>query len=59
MSTKHFCDDCEKELKFERLIRFHTFNNHPLREIEMCYDCFDKHWKPLQKKFSIKGKYAH
>lgn len=54
MATKYFCDDCGKEL--DALASIDIFVNYvsPFSPMRMCYDCFDKHWKPVNKKFSLK-----
>lgn len=58
MATKHFCDDCDKELNWENLISFHTFGKQPLRDKEICYNCFRTHWKPNKEKFSLNQTYV-
>lgn len=53
MTAKHFCDDCRKEAKMEKLIKFWLLRDHPLENTEFCFDYFAKHWKPVTKKFSL------
>ena len=56
MSSKDFCDECLKEIKWDNHIGFSVSFEHPLRDLEFCNDCFSKHWKPGSKRFSLKRK---
>ncbi|MBI2029146.1 hypothetical protein HYT02_01900 [Candidatus Gottesmanbacteria bacterium] len=53
MSSKDFCDDCNKELKLYHKVRLWIWGDHSLRDKDFCFDCFAKHWKPIQEKFSV------
>ena len=55
MTTITLCDDCGKEFKIQYKVQI-WFYYPNLNEFMMCYTCFEKHWKPLQKKFSLKKK---
>lgn len=57
MSTKHFCDDCKKEISYDNQLRIWTPRNFPLETMIMCTRCFAKHWKPVTKKFSLHTKH--
>lgn len=56
MSYKHFCDDCGKEIDLQSRVDI-RFYHHLISDFDMCYTCFNKHWKPLKKKFILE-KYA-
>lgn len=58
MSTKHFCDDCDKEfqIQYKVQVRFYVPR---FIDFEMCYTCFNKHWKPIKKKFFLENQYAN
>ena len=53
MATKHFCDDCGERIALIQN-KVETWLYQPnLRTILMCYTCFQKHWKPIEKKFIL------
>lgn len=54
MASITFCDDCDKEIGLNNKIRLTIWYEHPLQNLEFCYTCFDKHWKPINKRFSLK-----
>ena len=53
MATKHICDYCGKEIYRDASLRIWTPYGHPLSTMEMCTNCFAKHWKPVTRKFSL------
>lgn len=56
MPTKHFCDDCEKEITLKttrNMVSIYLYGDYPLKDMKMCYDCFKKHWKPITKNFTL------
>ncbi len=52
MATKHFCDDCEKEFTIQAKVSVYSYYPN-FNEFIMCYACFYKHWKPINKKFKL------
>lgn len=57
MATKHICDDCGKEIPIQ--LKVSTWFYYPnLRDFIMCYTCFNKHWKPIKKKFFLENQYV-
>ena len=54
MSRKIFCDDCNQEVKLENTLRIWGPDNHPLFNAQFCNSCFNRHWKPISKRFSLK-----
>lgn len=56
MATITLCDDCGNDLTYENKINILTPHKFPLKSLDLCNDCFPKHWKPLRKKFSLKKK---
>jgi len=58
MAYKTFCDECEREIDLTNQVRI-DLPYHLPSGFEMCYTCFNKHWRPIKKKFSIKRGYAN
>ncbi len=52
MSSKTVCDECGRKIK--ESVKFWTVYNFPLNHLEFCYACFNRHWKPGSRHFSLK-----
>ena len=52
MARNTICDDCNKILELPETVKIDMYYRNP-DGFDMCFVCFEKHWKPLKKKFHL------